>query len=60
VPKTERHGGRRRFESMRSAAAVSPWRSQIDEALQRRASVRPLVGCYAELGARVKPTLKSL
>ena len=49
-PSAERHGHCRRFSnnaicSGRDAAQVS-----LDQALQRRASERPLVGCYAELG----------
>ncbi len=45
VPKPERHGGRRRLENTRSAAVVPPCRVRMNEALQHRASERPLVGC---------------
>jgi hypothetical protein len=50
-PSAERHGHCRRFSnnaicSGRDAAQVS-----LDQALQRRASERPLVRCYAELAA---------
>jgi hypothetical protein len=34
---------------MRSAAAVTPCKLEMQQALQRRASERPLVGCYAKL-----------
>jgi hypothetical protein len=39
---------------MRPAAAVTPCRLRTSEALQRRASDRPLVGCYAELAGAAR------
>ena len=54
VPKPKRHGGRRRLKNTRSAAAVPPCNSTMNEALQRRASARPLVGCYAELARAMR------
>ena len=45
----ERHGGCRHLTTTRSAAAVTPCKLEMQQALQRRASQRPLVGCYAEL-----------
>ena len=49
-PAAERHGGCRHLTTTRSAAAVTPCKLRVQQALQRRASERPLVGCYAELG----------
>ena len=52
LPAAERHGGCRHLTTTRSAAAVTPCKQEMRQALQRRASERPLVGCYAELGRR--------
>jgi hypothetical protein len=49
-PKPKRRGGCRYHRKKRTAAAVPPCKLKMNEALQRRAGVRPLVGCYAELG----------
>jgi hypothetical protein len=48
LPKPERHGGRRQLRNTRSAAAVPPCKLEKNEALQRRASERPLAGCCAK------------
>ena len=50
-PAAERHGGSRHLTTTRSAAAVTPCKFEMQQALQRRASERPLVGYYAELGS---------
>jgi hypothetical protein len=50
APAAERHGGCRHLTTTRSAAAVTRCKLEMQQALQRRASERPLVGCYAELG----------